>query len=731
MKKALYILLFIFVLSLLSFFYLQKEYIDKSVDNYIKTIQYEINILIQTKQKNTFEIAKNLAIDKNLIKIIKEDKYDILYKTHFFAIADEYKNFKHIGIHIIDKKGIQKYVSWSKKSLGKNILKARPDLAEIIKNPKPTSIISSGLFDLTFKGIVPIFDKNHNFLAILEVVTHFNSIEKKLKEQNIYSAVILNKEKSKHIKYNFFGEFIDGYFISNINLDKNIEYNLKKYGIKKFINIPYNSYNYIPTKNDLFDGYYVINIPIYMNNTKIANYIAFAYDTHKLKEKEIALYLIMLLITILFILTGLIAYKQTKQNEKLIASLNQEVQKQISDKLKLIYIDPLTKAYKKTKFEIDKINYLEYKVVMLNIKNFSKINELYGFKTGDELLKIVTKRVENLINNKIYRINADEFVFFSKNIKKDIFNIKQSFINNPIKLSKSNINIRLTFNFSVTNNEGSEILRKLSIALKESKQKPFQDFVFYQEKPLQTDFIKFNSLLYDAIFINDNSSITPYFQGINDNKTNKIYKYECLARLETKDKVYSPYFFIDIAKSSGFLFEITKIMIDKSFKYISDKPNIEISINITEDDLFTYQLSQYLIDKLEKYQIQANRITLEILEGITSNGTKNNIIQLKELKNIGFKLAIDDFGVEYSNFERIQELDIDFIKIDGKYIKNLNTNKKSYETTKAIVNFAHSLDIKVVAEFVENEEIQNIVKELGIEYSQGYFFSQPKKEIEV
>ena len=728
-KKILYILIALFSVFLLIFFYFQKQYIKEADINYINSVKQEIRFLIQTKQKNTLEIAKNLSIDKNLINIIKNNQYDILYKTHFFGIDEDYKNFKHIGIHIIDKNGIQKYVSWSKKSLGKNILKVRPDLADVIKNPRTISTISSGLFDITFKGIVPVFDKNHKLLAVLEVVTHFNSIIKKLEKQQIYGTVIVSKENSKNIKYNKFGNFIENYFVSNINPSKVVQFYLKTHRIEEFISIPPQNYKYIIAPNDLLDGYYVINIPIILQNKTIGHFIAFIYDIHKLKEKEIRLDVIMFILSILFILMSILAYQEARKNENLIRSLNKRIEKEISEKLSMVYKDSLTGAYKKTKFDIDRIKLKKYDVVMLNIRNFSKINELYGFSIGDEILKIVVQRIEHLIQHKIYRINADEFVFFSKHLKEDISKIKNSFIKTPIKLN--DLNIRLSFSFAVTKNEGEEILRKLSIALKEAKQKPFNDYIYYEEKPVKNDFIKFNSILYDAIFINETAKITPYFQGIYDNKLNYVHKYECLARLETKDKVYSPYFFMEIAKHSGFLVEITKIMIDKSFKYITDKPNIEISINITEEDLLTSKLKDYLLEKTSQYNIEPNRVTLEILEGITSHGANDNILQLKELKDIGFKIAIDDFGVEYSNFERITELDIDFIKIDGKYIKTLPTNKKSYEIAKAITNFAHSLNIEVVAEFVEDEEIQKIIKELNIEYSQGYYFSKPEKEMKV
>ena len=99
------------------------------------------------------------------------------------------------------------------------------------------------------------------------------------------------------------------------------------------------------------------------------------------------------------------------------------------------------------------------------------------------------------------------------------------------------------------------------------------------------------------------------------------------------------------------------------------------------------------------------------------------------MKKSGFKIAIDDFGAEYSNFERILDLDIDYIKIDAKYIKDIDTNKRSYEIVRAISFFAKNVNIPCIAEFVHNESVQKIIKDLGISYSQGYYFSQPNREL--
>jgi len=423
-------------------------------------------------------------------------------------------------------------------------------------------------------------------------------------------------------------------------------------------------------------------------------------------------------------------YTEHKENKRLLRNLGKEVKRQIEENLFLAYNDTLTNAYKKLKFASDREDAKEKYIIMFNIKNFSKINEIYGFVIGDEVLKITAKRVQSLLQRKLNRINADEFVFFSNDYKRDISLIKKRFETSPIKIIKKDIvNIRILFRFSVTNSNSKDALTELSIAIKEAKHSSYKEYVFYKEAKRDKTFLKINNILYQAIYL-DEAKLIPYFQGIYSNKTKSITKYEALARLRSDNETLTPYRFISVAKHSGFLFDITKLIIDKAFSKISKLENeIDISINITEDDLTSNELKNYLLRKCREYNIQSSRVTLEILEDITAGDTKNSMVELNELKKAGFKLAIDDFGVEYSNFERVQELEIDFLKIDAKYIKEIDKNKRSYEIVKNITNFAHDFGIEVVAEFVESEEIQKIVKELVIEYSQGYLFSKPNEEI--
>ena len=274
------------------------------------------------------------------------------------------------------------------------------------------------------------------------------------------------------------------------------------------------------------------------------------------------------------------------------------------------------------------------------------------------------------------------------------------------------------------------ITNPYQLALKQAKSLGKNRYHIFDERAAQTDtstrdhFIAANNLLHSALEL---GQVTPYFQGIYHNQSQKISKFEVLARIVTNNDVISPYHFINAAKLSGLLPEITRVMIDKSFKIMA-KNSCDFSFNITEDDLSQNYLLKYLSEKTAQYKIKPQRIILEILEGVSATGKKNHIKQLTALKAKGYALAIDDFGTEYSNFERILELDIDYLKIDAKYIKNIDVSEKSYEITRAITFFAHNANIPCIAEFVHNETVQSVVNTLGIDYSQGYYFSEPAAE---
>jgi PAS domain S-box-containing protein/diguanylate cyclase (GGDEF)-like protein len=401
-------------------------------------------------------------------------------------------------------------------------------------------------------------------------------------------------------------------------------------------------------------------------------------------------------------------------------------QQQVVD---MAFYDSVTQLHNKTYLEQQILdNEQHYSLLLLNINNFSYINTAYGFNVGDKILATIANTLaKNFSPHETFRLNSDEFgLLFEDNINiaAQIKIIQQYFYSTLIQVDDISLHIAFTYGAAY----GKEhLLHNSALALKQAKSLGKNRYHIFDvtnelvDNSTRESFIASNNLLHSALELDQ---LTPYFQGIYDNKNQIIQKFEVLARIVKGDEIISPYHFLDSAKLSGLLPEITRVILDKSFKIMSDY-DYTFSLNITEDDLSQNYLLAYLAEKTAQYKILPQRIILEILEGVSSTGKKNHIKQLNELKASGYLLAIDDFGTEYSNFERILELDIDYLKIDAKYIKNIDVDEKSYEITRAITFFAHNANIPCIAEFVHNDLVQTVVKSLGIDYSQGYYFSEP------
>jgi EAL domain-containing protein (putative c-di-GMP-specific phosphodiesterase class I) len=170
-------------------------------------------------------------------------------------------------------------------------------------------------------------------------------------------------------------------------------------------------------------------------------------------------------------------------------------------------------------------------------------------------------------------------------------------------------------------------------------------------------------------------------------------------------------------------------MIEKTFKIFNNN-HLEFSINLTIDDILNNDIKEFIFYMLKIYNV-GSRLVFEIVESESIENFEEVCSFIKNVKLFGCKIAIDDFGTGYSNFQYLLKLNADYIKIDGSLIKDIYKNRTSEIVCKNIVNFAKDLNIKTIAEFVENESIFNKVKELGIDYSQGYYFSKPQLNIEL
>ena len=223
----------------------------------------------------------------------------------------------------------------------------------------------------------------------------------------------------------------------------------------------------------------------------------------------------------------------------------------------------------------------------------------------------------------------------------------------------------------------------------------------------------------------DSCNIVSYFQPIVNNKTKNIDKHESLVRLiDDKNNIVSPYYFLEVSKKGKYYSQITFIVLENSFKALR-QTDTSISINFSALDIEKIETREKFLTLIKKNRVDAHRVTLELVED--ENISDFSLIKefINEIKSLGVKVAIDDFGVGYSNFERVLDYKPDFLKIDGRLIKNLSTDKFAYSMVQAIVSFAKKENLQTIAEFVESEDIYNIICEMGVDYSQGYYFGKP------
>ncbi len=369
-------------------------------------------------------------------------------------------------------------------------------------------------------------------------------------------------------------------------------------------------------------------------------------------------------------------------------------------------------------------------LIYLQIDNYEEINEIFGIDTGYELLKSFALWLKDNLptkNAKLYKFEHNNFAIFTSS--RVSLAMLQSYLKElSNKINKEHFIINgASYDISITIgvSRGKDDLLKYAYLALKNAQKANKTYAIYNKKSLQEEkflnHIKQNAQIKDALI---EDRIIPFFQPILNINTNKIEKFESLMRLQKRDNTFQkPHEFLEIAKIGKLYPELTKMMISNSLKRL-EMLNKPITINIAIEDIVNPKISSFIINKLKKCAY-SHLVTFEILETDGIKNYKSVTSFIKKVKSYDCKIALDDFGSGYSNFEQILKLDIDYIKIDGALIKNINTNSQSEIVIKTIITFAKELGIQTIAEFVWNEEVFNKVKSLGIDYAQGYFIGKP------
>ncbi|MDP3120009.1 MAG: EAL domain-containing protein [Sulfuricurvum sp.] len=408
--------------------------------------------------------------------------------------------------------------------------------------------------------------------------------------------------------------------------------------------------------------------------------------------------------------------------------------------------DVLTKLPNRTKLLSD-INDIDtsFNIILINIDSFKEVNTFYGHTIADQLLvsfaAILVEYTQTIENAAVYKLPVDEYVILVKRacskaeIDECINKLSLELNSQIYSVYDHKIGLNVTIGIasstqkSNSHSDKNEVMAQSDMALKLAKKKR-KNYLYYDESfHIKEDYE--NNLLWikrlrDAI---DENRVVPFYQPIVHAKTLKIEKYEALVRIIEKDgTVIPPIQFLEISKKVRLYHHITKIMLDKVIEEMAHHPHLKCSVNLSIEDINDVFVNAYIINKIKDCPY-SHRIIFEILE---SEGIENyEIISdfISTVKEYGVEIAIDDFGAGYSNFVYITKLDIDYIKIDGSIIRNIDTDPISQIITKTIVDFASQLGIKTVAEFVHNENVNNYLKYLPLSHLQGYFYGAPSPKM--
>jgi EAL domain-containing protein (putative c-di-GMP-specific phosphodiesterase class I)/PleD family two-component response regulator len=377
-------------------------------------------------------------------------------------------------------------------------------------------------------------------------------------------------------------------------------------------------------------------------------------------------------------------------------------------------------------------------LILFKIDNFSYLMQTYNKEICNEIIqnsaKFLALNFEKDV--KFYHYSNEEFILISYEKTREYFfdlvtQIQAFFKETPVARSAVGHDIYITFSIAITlNQKALNILQKAKATLnKLNLLNTYGNFAFYEadDKYIKDTGENWSEKIRDII---DNDKLIPYFQPIVSNITKQISRYECLIRANDDGEIITPIKFLDAVKRGGLMSNLSKIMINKCFSFFAHS-DVEFSINLTYEDLLDEKFIDFIFIKQQQYGIKASNVIFEILEDIIiDTSCKTPLKNLKKLKEQGFLLALDDFGADRSNFNRFTSIvDLDFIKIDGSFIKEIYKNEKNFKIVRSIVMLARQMNIQTVAEFVSTKREYDVVKDLGIEYSQGYYFYEPSGEM--
>ena len=404
--------------------------------------------------------------------------------------------------------------------------------------------------------------------------------------------------------------------------------------------------------------------------------------------------------------------------------------------------DKLTGLYTVQKFSqrvqgiLEENTDTKFTFVRLDIERFKMINNFYGIDAGDRLLVhlagLIEKYWQNVKNSVFGRVDGDVFgICFEKDDKK--LNDFILYMKQELKKYQAAYYLETAmgiYDIQDNNMDVRNILARATLAAKQCKGQYMVHEARYTEE-LREKIIKEQNIINEMDHALETEEFVVYFQPKYELNHYKPMGAEALVRWKKADgTIVSPGDFIPVFESNGFIIKLDYYVWDKVCQLIKNNLNHRgdsevISVNVSRVNLYNPEFLESLVNLVEKYKIPPKYLHLELTESAFSDDARMIQNAVDYLHKAGFTILMDDFGSGYSSLNVLKDIDIDVLKIDMRFLSKGSSEERSEKILEAVIKMAKSLDMQVIAEGVEEEKQVKMLKRLGCDYIQGYYFAKP------
>lgn len=423
----------------------------------------------------------------------------------------------------------------------------------------------------------------------------------------------------------------------------------------------------------------------------------------------------------------------------------------------LLYLaerDPLTGLYNRSRFQAHLYNLISnarrndssFALLYFDLDEFKSINDSFGHGTGDTVLVRTANEILNMVRTEeiLARLGGDEFAlltalnptghvsFLAERIIKAVSSI-------PFRFRGKNIQLTTSVGIAIFPEHGEtveELVAHADSAMYIAKKQGKNTWTIYDKEQdssdVMVDRLTWNQKIAKSI---EDDLLQIHYQGVYDTTSKKLQYIEALIRMSessSSEELIMPGQFIPVAEKSGLIVQLDTWMMNKCIALLANNPSIPaVAVNISGRTISNSGFPEAINKKLTEMKVNPERLVIEITETAAISDIQEANHFIDKLHKFNCQICLDDFGSGFATFSYLKHLDIDTLKIDGNFIRDLPNNTENQAFVKAMVDIADGLNKKCIVEFVENEETLNMVRDMGVKYAQGYYLGKPSANFNI